>query len=276
MRKSAGIAFATKEDYVRVKILNPEILAELYKNHGEFACTCYDTPKKYAERVGESCQESGHMSGSRCEYIKFEIEGDRGTLEQMMRHEIGVRYDEIDKYAYQDRIELIVDVNPCDIVKNMQSFRYVDKNDFTYTIPNEIAEIPAALEVYADVMGYINTKRKQLRDILLDNGVNKGRAVECANFMLPRATNLILTIGFTPEALIQFMWKRLCTRAQPEIREIAIQMKMEVEQINPQFAKELVPHCVYLLWCPEKETCEAMPKKDKIRELLQNNREVHE
>lgn len=274
MRKSAGIAFATKEDYVRVKILNPEILAELYKNHGEFACTCYDTPKKYAERVGESCQESGHMSGSRCEYIKFEIEGDRGTLEQMMRHEIGVRYDEIDKYAYQDRIELIVDVNPCDIVKNMQSFRYVDKNDFTYTIPNEIAEIPAALEVYADVMGYINTKRKQLRDILLDNGVNKGRAVECANFMLPRATNLVLTIGLTPEALIQFMWKRLCTRAQPEIREIAIQMKMEVEQINPQFAKELVPHCVYLLWCPEKETCEARPTKAEITSILMRHKGV--
>ena len=97
---------------MKVTILNPEVLENLYKNNGEFACTCYDTPKKYAEKVGKSCSESGHMSGSRCEYIKFEIEGDRGTLEQMMRHEIGVRYDEIDKYSYSDRIEMIIDVNP--------------------------------------------------------------------------------------------------------------------------------------------------------------------
>ena len=85
---------------MNVKILNPEVLRNLYKNHGEFACECYDTPKEYAEKVGKSCEESGHMSGSRCEYIKFEIEADRGTLEQMMRSEIGTRYDNQDKYKY--------------------------------------------------------------------------------------------------------------------------------------------------------------------------------
>ena len=116
---------------MHVELLNKEDVKNLFKNHGEFACTCYDTLKKYAEKVGKSCNESGHMSGSRCEYIKFEIEGDRGTLEQIMRHEIGVSYDEIDKYAFQDRIDLILDVNPSKIVKNMQSFRYVDKTGYS-------------------------------------------------------------------------------------------------------------------------------------------------
>ena len=88
---------------MNVTLLNPDVLKNLYKNHGEFACECYDTPKKYAERVGKSCEESGHMSGSRCEYIKFEIEGDRGTLEQTMRSEIGVRYNPEEKYYYMDR-----------------------------------------------------------------------------------------------------------------------------------------------------------------------------
>lgn len=253
---------------MRVTIKNPEAVRQLYKNHGEFACTCYDTPQKFAERVGESCVESGHFSGSRCEYIKFEIEGDRGTLEQMMRHEIGVRYDEIDKYAYQDRIELIVDVNPCNIVKNMQSFRYVDKNDFTYKIPDEIERNEQAKAIYTEVMATINEKRKALRDILIEDGVERGRAVECANFMLPRATNLILTIGFTPEALIQFMWKRLCSRAQKEIHEIAVAMKRAVMEVLPKFAEELRPHCQYLLWCPEKESCDAAPSRAVVRERL--------
>lgn len=254
---------------MKVELLNPEVLEKLYKNHGEFACTCYDTPKKYAERVGESCNDSGHMSGSRCEYIKFKIEGDRGTLEQMMRHEIGVRYDEIDKYAYSDRIELVVDVNPTNIVKNMQSFRYVDKNEFTYVIPKNIQKFDDVFSLYEDTMKIIDINRKQIRDMLVEHGVEYKKAVEDANFVLPRATNLTLTIGFTPEAIIQFMFKRLCTRAQDEIREIAIEMKKKVAEVNPKFAKELVPHCQYLMWCPEKkDSCNAYPSREELKEKV--------
>lgn len=75
---------------MKVEILNPEALQNLYKNHGEFACVCYNTSPEKAEQVGKSCQKSGHLSGSRCEYIKFKISDvDRGTAEQIMRHEIG-------------------------------------------------------------------------------------------------------------------------------------------------------------------------------------------
>ena len=259
---------------MKVQILNPEVLENMYHNHGEFACTCYNTPKKFAEKVGKSCQDSGHMSGSRCEYIKFEIEGDRGTLEQMMRHEIGVRYDEIDKYSYSDRIEMIVDVNPNNIVKNMQSFRYVDKNEFTYVIPKNIEKYDDVREVYEEVMAYIDGKRKLMRDMLVQHGVDYKKAVEDANFVLPRATNLILTIAFTPEALIQFMFKRLCTRSQDEIREIAVLMKQEVAKINETFAKELVPHCKYLLWCPEDKGCGAYPKKDTVMYMIEQAKKV--
>ena len=133
---------------MKVELINPDVLKDLYKNHGEFACTCYNTPVKYAEKVGKSCEKSRHMSGSRCEYIKFRIECDRGTCEQAMRHEIGVRYDETDKYAYQDRIEMVIDVNPTNIVENMQSFRYVNKDNFNYSVPKTILNTPGAKELY--------------------------------------------------------------------------------------------------------------------------------
>ena len=32
---------------MKVTLLNPTVLEDLYKNHGEFACECYDTDKKY-------------------------------------------------------------------------------------------------------------------------------------------------------------------------------------------------------------------------------------
>lgn len=212
------------------------------------------------------------MSGSRCEYIKFEIEADRGTLEQMMRSEIGVRYDNQDKYYYMDLIEAIPRVSPDEIVKNMQSFRYVDKNDFTYVVPHNIEKNEKALALYQNCMSNINTTRKAIRDILIqEDNIDPHKAVEDANFVLPRATNTKLTIGFTPEALIRFMWKRLCVRAQDEIREVAIAMKKAVAEINAEFAKELVPHCTYLLWCPEgeKHSCGAYPTRKQLKEALE-------
>ena len=212
------------------------------------------------------------MSGSRCEYIKFEIEADRGTLEQMMRSEIGVRYDNQDKYYYMDLIEAIPRVSPDEIVKNMQSFRYVDKNDFTYVVPHNIEKNEKALALYQNCMSNIDTTRKAIRDILIqEDNIDPHKAVEDANFVLPRATNTKLTIGFTPEALIRFMWKRLCVRAQDEIREVAIAMKKAVAEINAEFAKELVPHCTYLLWCPEgeKHSCGAYPTRKQLKEALE-------
>lgn len=254
---------------MNVTLLNPDVLKNLYKNHGEFACECYDTPKKYAERVGKSCEESGHMSGSRCEYIKFEIEGDRGTMEQTMRSEIGVRYNPEEKYYYMDMIEAIPRVSPDEIVKNMASFRYIDKNNFTYVTPRNIEKYPQALAFYQNCMSNIDTTRRLIKEILIENGVDPHKAVEDANFVLPRATNTKLTIGFTPEALITFMHKRLCSRAQDEIHDIAVAMKKAVSEVNQEFAKELMPHCQYLLWCPEgKKSCGAYPTREELKKII--------
>ena len=257
---------------MEVKILNPEVLKSLSHNHGVFACTCYNTPEKFADKVGKSCGENVHMSGSRCEYVKFRLTDiDRGTAEQFMRHEIGVSvpYEDTDNYSFADYSELVVDVSPDQIVKNMGSFRYIDKDGFTYTTPKEIETNKRAKLEYDTLMTSINNIRARIQQSLEDAGVNRRRAVECANFVLPRATNNTLTIGFTPEALIHFMHKRLCTRAQPEIRKQAIVMKKAVEEINPEFAKELVPHCDHLLWCPEGNmSCGRRPTKKQLNEFI--------
>lgn len=258
---------------MKVEVLNPDVLKDLYKNHGIFACTCYDTPEKYAEKVGKSCEKDGHMSGSRCEYIKFRItDVDRGTAEQCMRHEIGVSFpfEDMDNYAFDSYSDRVIDVSPDQIVKNMGSFRYIDKEGFSYTTPKEIKANFSASTLYDYIMESIESARKEIKMILEDAGVNEKRANECANFVLPRATESTLTIGFTPEALIHFMHKRLCNRAQPEIRNLAIMMRDAIEEINPDFSHELVPHCAYLLWCPEskKMTCGKYPTKDEVLELL--------
>lgn len=262
---------------MKVEILNPEVVKGLYKNHGQFACTCYGTDEKYAERVGEACEKSGHMSGSRCEYIKFRITGiDRGTAEQVMRHEIGTNtpFEFNDNYAISDQIEQMVDVSPDQIVKNMASFRYIDKADFDYATPKTIRDCPEANRTYTALMKTINSARSNIQTALVEHGVSKKQAIQDANFVLPRATTSSLVIGFTPEALIHFCHKRLCTRAQEFIREVANAMRDAVAKYNFRFASELVPHCEYLMWCPEgTSSCGRRPTKAKlaVREAMENN-----
>ena len=233
---------------MKVTILNPFQIQNLFKEWGEFATICYQTPIKYAEKVGNKCYEDEHYSGSRTEYIKFKIEGiDRGIAEQIMRHEIGVRYNFIEENTY--------DENPNNIVKNLKSFRYVNMKDFDYSIPKNIQNNQYAYEEYIQLMNNINNTREYLLEILLQNGIEEKQAIEDVNYILPRATNTSLCIAFTLEAFIHFLHKRLCTRTQDFHRQLAKLMKKEVLDILPKLEDRLVPQCEYLLWCPEENKC---------------------
>lgn len=261
---------------MNVEIINPEVVTNLYKNHGVFACTCYNTPEKYADRVGKSCQKDGHMSGSRCEYIKFRITDiDRGTAEQTLRHEIGttVPFEFQDNYSFADYSELVKDVSPDQIIKNMASFRYIDKDGFKWETPKTIMKCDEAKQEYDELMWIINDKRRKIKNILEENGVPTNIATQDVNFVLPRATTSEFVIGFTPEALIHFCHKRLCTRSQEFIQELARKMKSEVKKYSDDFAKELVPQCQHLLWCPEgKRCCGIAPTKQELKEKINNEK----
>ena len=127
--------------------------------------------------------------------------------------------------------------------------------------------------LYEGLMEQINITRDAIKESLIASGIDEKKAVEDSNFVLPRATNLTLTIGFTPEALIHFMHKRLCVRAQDEIREVAIAMKKEVAEILPEYAKQLTPHCQHLLWCPENSmSCGAYPRKEELLKKLKEEK----
>lgn len=235
---------------MQVEIINKEQVKNLFKSHGEFSCECYGTDVRYAEKVGKSCQESGHYSGSRTEYIKFKITGvDRGTMEQLFRHELGTRTDEF---------ESAISIDPTMIVKNMKSFRYVDMSkQFDYTVPMVIRSSDRATSKFKETMETIRLNMLEIKGILDDEfpNVNEKMKLEASQFLLPRATNTSAVIGLTLEALTHYFHKRLCTRTQPEHRELAKLMREKVLEILPQFEDKFVAHCEHLLWCAEGEKC---------------------
>lgn len=231
---------------MNVKILNPDAVSKLFTNWGETSAICYDTHTDDPTPIGKGCMANGHFSGSRGDFIKFIVTDiPRFTVDQAVRHEIGV-------------------------FKNVQSFRYVDKDCFSYEVPVEIADNPKLLAKYNKHMQDTMNLYEDIQSYVLSKGKTQERANEQARYVLPSSTHTAFVIGFTIEGLIHFMHKRLCSRAEDIIRQLAVEMKKEVVKILPNLESRLVPECQYLLFCPEnKKSCGAYPKRKEVELLVE-------
>lgn len=231
-------------DDIKVELINGEDVKNFIKNHGIFACQCYMTPEKYAEKVGLSCLKEGHTSGSRGDFFKFKIHCPRFCADQLMRHEVGV-------------------------FKNCQSQRYVDMDDnFSIYVPPQVLEDKDLKNVYLLYEYQCREKYKTLREMMNEKGITGEKANDLMRTILPIGVPCNLTIGFTIEALIHFMHKRLCKRADEPIRKVAQLMKEEVLKVEPRYKELLVPQCVDLCYCPEKHSCGMYPDKNFLMEAI--------
>lgn len=237
---------------MKVEIINKEESLELFKYWGLAAAKCYATPKKFAERIGKSCLQTGHFSGSRGRYIMFDISGvPRALVDQLVRHEQGV-------------------------FKNVESGRYVNFEDFTYYIPPILEKEQNALahKLYTEHMIKTKIVYKEIISILNKNGTHGEKAYEAARGIMPMNYDTGLVIGFTVEALINLMNKRLCVCSQDHIRKLAVEMRKQVIELIPELEPHLVAACEANGWCPEskKRTCGKYPQKEVAIALIEEYR----
>ena len=109
--------------------------------------------------------------------------------------------------------------------------------------------------------------------ILNEHGIKGEKANQSARGILPMNTNTKLIMAFTLEALMNFMEKRLCVRAEEHIRKLAKLMRDEAVTIIPELEDKLVPACEAKLWCPEgKMCCGKYPTKDQLKEILNSHK----
>ena len=237
-------------DDIKVTLLNAEEVKDFIRRHGEVACVCYNTDEKYAEKVGKSCMIEGHMSGSRGDFFKFEIECPRFTIDQIVRHEQGV-------------------------FKNVQSQRYVDMDDdFSIYVPPKVMNNPMLVEQYIQYEEMCKAQYKVNRACFNDLNITGEQANDLMRTMLPIGVKSKVRIGFTLEALIHFMHKRLCVRADEPIRRVAKLIKEEVLKVQPEYAELLVPQCEDMMYCPEKHTCGRYPSKKELKTIIKNGKNV--
>lgn len=229
---------------IKVRLLNPDEVKHFIRNHGYIACICYGTDERNAEKVGLNCLRSGHTSGSRGDFFKFEIECPRFTADQIMRHEQGV-------------------------FKNCQSQRYVDMDNFDCYISPKVANDPELKDIYEQFELSTREWYQCIRCEMEERGIKGEQANDLMRTLLPIGVPTKLRIGFDIEALIHFMHKRLCLRADEPIRQVARLMRNEVLAVEPRYAEFLVPHCQALMYCPEEHSgCGAYLTKEEVKNIL--------
>ena len=212
----------------KVRLVNREEVKSFIKRHGEFAAVCYNTNTKYAEKVGEKCLESGHLSGSRHLYMVFEIKNvPRSAVDQLVRHTQG-------------------------FVTNVQSLRYCNKDGkiSLYASPEIAKDIyltQSLINYEAQVQANYNYFQINLKN---ENYTNE-QANEIARTVIPIGVATECNVAVNLECLIHLANVRLCNRAELPIRTIVKEMVRQVVEVEPRYKPFLVPNCKKLGYCPE-------------------------
>ncbi len=231
------------ETSLKVKLLR-------YTNDPETACAiaahlCYSNSsieelqekmsKEKVETLIKRIVEDGHWSVLEHASFTFGIEGiSRACSHQLVRHRISSF--------------------------SQQSQRYVNEKDFSFIVPPKIKNDKTALEKFLKSMDDC----KNLYSELVSLGIPK----EDARFVLPNACETKIIVTMNTRSLYNFFDRRLCTRAQWEIRLLANAMLKECQKAAPLLFKNAGPICDRLGYCPEKESCGRHPlKKDALKEF---------
>lgn len=190
--------------------------------------------EKQAEFV-EQIMESGH--GSPVEHVSFTfaLEGiSRALTHQLVRHRIA---------SY-----------------SQQSQRYVDGSNFNYVIPPAIAKNAEAAAIFDECMRGIGDSYRKIKELLEEDGRGK-KSAEDARFVLPQAAETRIVLTMNCRSLLNFFEHRCCSRAQWEIRAVALRMLKICREVLPVIFNNAGAKCERLKYCPEGErfTCGRYP-----------------
>ena len=195
------------------------------------ACVCYDSEPTPDYRIAKACYAAHHDSVLEHISFTFHIKGvSRALLAQLSRHR--------------------------HISLSVRSQRYCREDDFEYVTP-KLSK--ADKELYDDLI----EREKTFYQTMVHEDVKP----EDARMLLPNACCTELYLTMNARALIEASSKRLCTRAQAEIREMFQKIKEQVSIYSPMIANWMVPQCEKnekYPFCPEHKSCGRHPKLSEV------------
>ncbi|MHC1635919.1 MAG: FAD-dependent thymidylate synthase [Candidatus Methanospirareceae archaeon] len=147
-----------------------------------------------------------------------------------------------------------------------RSTRYNEEAGFSYYMPKELEERGEEVaRIYKEVMQHINKAYMELR--------KKGVTRESARYVLPLALHTHYVVTMNARSLINFFMLRLCVRAAPEMRELAMRMYKICLREYPEIFSHVWCRGFTLGVCPENDVRDnfecpfkkILPKKREIK-----------
>ena len=154
--------------------------------------------------------------------------------------------------------------------KNVQSFRYVNKDNFKIYAPPEVLNDEELFNTFYNLEMFANRFYSEAIDRLNELGYSGEKANQIARHLLPIGTESAVMIGFDIEGLIHLANIRLCTRAELPIRRITQMMIDEVKKVTHEYDDLLVCKCDRDLFCVEDKCCGRKPTKEELKNKLNN------
>ncbi len=142
---------------------------------------------------------------------------------------------------------------------SQQSQRYVAADNFNYIIPPTIISKPDALKIYKKIIA----DDQKIYNELLEMGVPK----EDARFVLPNAAETKIVVTMNARSLFNFLRRRMCNRAQWEIRTLAYKMHAELMKVAPNIFCFAGPSCKTEKICWEGKLNCGLPNTKKDIEI---------
>ena len=147
---------------------------------------------------------------------------------------------------------------------SQQSQRYVAMKNFPYVEPESLKGLK--VNINGKEMGF-----KELMEFIgsfYEKLVDMGAPKEDARFVLPNACTTRIVFTMNGEELVHFLRLRTCSRAQWEIREMAIKVLKILRRELPSLFSEVGPNCYYLGRCTEgKKSC---GRPQEVRNFFKN------
>lgn len=122
------------------------------------------------------------------------------------------------------------------------SQRYVDVSDLEFVIPPVVADVesPRLNDRYSDSRGYNVSVYKDTVEHLQDwHGVNRKDARGAARNLLPQGIETRIVVTGNHRAFREFLGKRLSPTAEPEIRNLAVELLKQLAELAPNTYSDL-------------------------------------
>ena len=116
----------------------------------------------------------------------------------------------------------------------VQSTRASTWDGQTY-IPKTILESPEALEVYMQLLWHTHDAYDELLEL--------GIPLEDASYILPLSSKTHLVVSANFRSWFEWLPKRLCSRAQDEIREVAQEVQRQLAEAVPEIFNRNFMNC---------------------------------